>query len=274
MLLPLSRAGRIAKMRSRVDESWADAALPVRIVLVETSHPGNVGATARAMKNMALDRLWLVRPASFPSADASARASGAADLLHSARVCGSLAEALEGCGFVVGASARQRSLAWPTQTPRECAGKIVEEAASGEVAVVFGRESSGLKNEELQRCHAHVQIPTNPEYSSLNLAMAVQVIAYEIMVASGGSRLAIRSRETPLATADEVELFFQHLERVLVGASFLDPSNPRHLMMRLRRLFGRAELDRNEIAILRGILAALVPGSGKPPGNDVEEETQ
>jgi tRNA C32,U32 (ribose-2'-O)-methylase TrmJ len=104
--------------------------------------------------------------------------------------------------------------------------------------------------------------------------MAVQVIAYEIMVASGGSRLAIRSRETPLATADEVELFFQHLERVLVGASFLDPSNPRHLMMRLRRLFGRAELDRNEIAILRGILAALVPGSGKPPGNDVEEETQ
>jgi tRNA (cytidine32/uridine32-2'-O)-methyltransferase len=274
VLLPLSRAGRIAKMQSRVDESWVDDALPVRIVLVETSHPGNVGATARAMKNMALDRLWLVSPASFPSAEASARASGAADLLHSAKVCTTLAEALEGCGFVVGASARQRSLAWPTRTPRECAGKIVEEAASGEVAVVFGRENSGLRNDELQRCHAHVQIPTNPGYSSLNLAMAVQVIAYEIMMARAGSSVPTRCRETPLATAEDIELFFQHLERVLVGVQFLDPSNPRHLMMRLRRMFARAELDRNEVAILRGILAALVPGSGKQPRNNAKEESQ
>ena len=266
-------AGRIAEMRSGVDASPAAGGLPVRIVLVETTHPGNIGAAARAMKNMSLDRLWLVNPATFPNAEASARASGAADLLHSARVCDTLEEALAGCGFVAGSSARPRSLPWPLLTPRECGRRVVDECSSGEVAVVFGREKSGLSNDELQRCHAVVQIPTNPDYSSLNLAMAVQVLAYEIMVASGvGATLATR-REAPLATADELELFYDHLQRVLVRTDFLNPDNPRHLMRRIRRLFARAEPDGNEIAILRGILSALAPGSGRPDEPADTEET-
>lgn len=248
--------------------------LPVRIVLVETTHPGNIGATARAMKNMSLERLWLVNPAAFPNAEASARASGAADLLHAARVCDTLDEALAGCGFVVGSSARPRSLPWPLLTPRECGERVVEECASSEVALVFGREKSGLSNEELQRCHAVVQIPTNPGYSSLNLAMAVQVLAYEVMVATGAGGALTTCREAPLATADELELFYDHLQRVLIRTDFLNPDNPRHLMRRLRRLFARAEPDSNEIAILRGILSAVAPGSGRPDEPADTEETK
>ncbi|KPK61085.1 MAG: hypothetical protein AMJ59_03805 [Gammaproteobacteria bacterium SG8_31] len=251
-------------MNTGVDVTSRDAGLPVRVVLVETSHPGNIGATARAMKTMSLDRLWLVNPAVFPSAEASARATGAADLLHEARVCRSLDEALAGCRFVLGASARQRSLRWPLLTPRECGERVVAEARSGEVAVIFGREQSGLTNEELKLCHALVQIPTRPDFSSLNLAMAVQVIAYEIMVATGGEDRLREPRETPLATADELAHFFDHLERALTGTGFLNPANPRHLMLRLRRLFARAEPDSNEIAILRGILSALAPGDHRP----------
>ena len=157
---------------------------PVRIVLVSTSHPGNIGAAARAMKTMCLDRLCLVRPASFPSAEASARASGAADVLQRAAVVADLDEALDGCRFVVGASARQRALPWPLLGPRDCARRVIAEAAHGEVAVVFGNEQSGLSNEELQRCHVLTQIPANPDYSSLNLAMAVQVLAYELRIAA------------------------------------------------------------------------------------------
>jgi TrmH family RNA methyltransferase len=217
------------------------------------------------MKTMSLSRLRLVSPASFPSAEASARATGAADLLQEARVCESLGEAIAGCRFVVGASARQRSLRWPLLTARECGQRVVSEAGSGEVAVVFGREQSGLTNDELKLCNALVQIPTNPDFSSLNLAMAVQVIAYEIQVASGGEARLKSPRETPLATAEEIDHFFEHLERVLIGSGFLNPDNPKHLMLRLRRLCARAEPDSNEIAILRGILSALVPGSGRPP---------
>lgn len=249
-------------MNTTADASPSPESLPLRIVLVETSHPGNIGAAARAMKTMALDRLWLVRPGAFPSAEASARATGAADLLHRARVCDTLEEALAGCGFVVGASARQRSLPWPVLTPRECGSRLVREAVSGETAVVFGPEQSGLSNGQLGLCHSLVQIPTNPDFGSLNLAMAVQVIAYEIMVARGGEERFASPRETPLATADEMGLFFDHLERALTAAGFLNPANPRHLMLRLRRLFARAEPDQNEIAILRGILSALAPGSG------------
>ncbi len=254
--------------------SAAGDGLPVRIVLVETTHPGNIGAAARAMKNMSLDRLWLVNPEVFPHAEASARASGAADVLHRARVCETLDEALAGCGFVAGASARPRSLPWPLLEPRDCGHRIVEECASGEVALVFGREKSGLRNDELQRCHAVVQIPTNPDYSSLNLAMAVQVLSYEIMLARrAGKGLATR-RETPLATADELELFYDHLQRVLIQTGFLNPDNPRHLMLRIRRLFARAEPDSNEIAILRGILSAVAPGSGRPGEPGERDETK
>jgi tRNA (cytidine32/uridine32-2'-O)-methyltransferase len=236
--------------------------LPVRIVLVETSHPGNIGAAARAMKTMGLSNLTLVKPRHYPSAEASARASGAADVLAEARVCESLPEAIATCRLVIGASARQRALRWPLLSPRECGQRVVEEAALGEVALVFGREQSGLSNDELQCCNALVQIPANPEYSSLNLAMAVQVLAYEVRVASGGEKLLPKGREAPLAPAAELELFFQHLERALSQAGFLNPQNPRQLMMRLRRLFNRAELDDNEIAIMRGILSALAPGTG------------
>ncbi len=262
-------------MNTGVDASAPAGGLPVSVVLVETSHPGNIGATARAMKTMSLHRLRLVSPARFPSAEASARATGAADVLHRARVCETLSEAIAGCRFVVGASARQRSLRWPMLTARECGRRVVSEAGSGEVAVVFGREQSGLTNEELKLCNALVQIPTNPDFSSLNLAMAVQVIAYEIQVAAGGEARLKTPREAPLATAEEIEHFFQHLERVLIGSGFLNPDNPRHLMLRLRRMCARAEPDSNEIAILRGILSALVPGSGRSPeprDEDIEAE--
>jgi TrmH family RNA methyltransferase len=240
----------------------------VRLVLVDTSHPGNIGAAARAMKTMCLERLVLVRPAVHPSAEASARASGAADVLHTAQVCGELEEAIEGCGLVVGASARQRSLPWPLLAPRACAERVVSEAGAGEVALLFGNEQSGLSNEELKHCHALVQIPTNPSYGSLNLAMAVQVLAYEIMVAAGGETRLPTAREAPLARAEDLDYFFGHLERALVQCGFLNPANPRHLMQRLRRLYNRAELDENELNILRGILTALAPGSSRAPAAD------
>lgn len=236
--------------------------LPVRIVLVETSHPGNIGAAARAMKTMGLERLALVNPRHFPHAEASARASGATDVLAGARVYPTLAEAVAECGLVIGASARQRALPWPLVSPRECGRRVIDEAGRGEVALVFGREQSGLSNDELQRCNLLVQIPANPEYSSLNLAMAVQVIAYEVRVAAGGEGELPKDREAPLARAGELELFFDHLQRALTQVGFLNPQNPRQLMLRLRRLFNRAELDDNEIAIMRGILSALAPGSG------------
>jgi len=259
-------------MNTAVDVSPTLDPLSVRMVLVETSHPGNIGAAARAMKTMAVDRLWLVNPSSFPSAEASARATGAADLLQRATVCSSLADAIAGCGYVVGASARQRSLPWPLLSPRECGSRVVREARSGEVAVVFGPEQSGLSNDDLALCHALVRIPTDPGFSSLNLAMAVQVIAYEIMVARGGPDGPESPRENPLATADEMQQFFDHLERVLVAAEFLDPRNPKHLMLRLRRLFARAEPDANEVAILRGILSAVAPGSGRAPAEEPESQ--
>jgi TrmH family RNA methyltransferase len=234
--------------------------LPVRIVLVGTSHPGNIGAVARAMKTMGLQRLVLVAPKVFPAEEASARAAGAVDVLESARVCAGLDEALAGASFVVGASARLRSLAWPSIAPREAAARIVAETSSGEAAVVFGRENSGLTNEELARCHALLHIPTAPALGSLNLAMAVQVVAYELFLASGAAPALPPDRAQPAATAEEMEKFYEHLETALIAAKFLDPDNPRHLMRRLRRLFNRAQPDSNEVNILRGILAALASG--------------
>ncbi len=228
----------------------------IRIVLVNTSHPGNIGAVARAMKNMCLERLYLVEPNGFPSAEATARASGADDLLAEAVVCRSLDEALEGCQLVMGASARDRRLSWPVMNPRECAVRVTEESAEHEAALVFGREHSGLTNEELEKCHYLVHIPSNPHYSSLNLGAAVQVLAYELMMTepTQGSRIEEEARE--LATADEMESFFQHLEQVMVDVQFLDASHPRKLMRRMRRLFNRARPDRTEINILRGMFSA------------------
>jgi tRNA (cytidine32/uridine32-2'-O)-methyltransferase len=233
--------------------------IPVRIVLVGTTHPGNIGATARAMRTMGLERLTLVAPAEFPSPQATARAAGADDVLERARVCAGLEEALADCRFVIGASARLRALPWPAVSPREAAPRLLAEAAQGEVAVVFGRESSGLTNDELARCHALLHIPSNPGYSSLNLAMAVQIVAYELRLASL-EEIAPVEREDPLASLEDLERFYEHLERTLVAAGFLNPDNPRHLMLRMRRLFSRALPEDKEVRILRGILTALEPG--------------
>ena len=234
---------------------------PIRFVLCQPSHPGNVGASARAMKTMGFDDLILVDPTCAIDSEARARSSGALDVLSSARIVESLDEAVGECGFVVGASARRRRLNWPELDPRECAEAVVEASHHKPVAVVFGPERAGLKNAELDRCNALVYIPGNPAYNSLNLAMAVQIIAYEIRHAQGLDRKP-DDVECPPASARDVELFYEHLERVLLGSGFLDADHPRNLMRRLRRLFNRARLDENELNIMRGILSALVPGSG------------
>lgn len=237
----------------------------IRIVLVNTSHPGNIGGAARAMKNMGISRLVLVQPEVFPSEVADARASGATDILEAAQVVNSLDEALAGCRLVLGTSARERHIPWPLVDPRECARHCVEQISQeAEVALVFGREYAGLTNEELQRCHYHVHIPTDPNFASLNLAAAVQVLAYEVRMGylqaatqSAGSLVkatAALSSEAQPVTADELEQFYGHLEQTLVDIGFLDPERPRHLMARLRKLYGRAGIERLEMNILRGIL--------------------
>jgi tRNA (cytidine32/uridine32-2'-O)-methyltransferase len=239
----------------------------IRIVLVETSHPGNIGAAARAMKTMCLTRLVLVNPVEFPHADASARASGAVDLLERAEVVKTLDEALSGCTFIAGTSARQRGLGPPVLSPRECMERLHAESAAGqEVALLFGRERTGLTNEELARCHILVNIPSNPDYSSLNIAAAVQVLGYESMLARGALPVAGESEETP-ATADEMEKLYEHIESAALETGFLDPANPKHLMRRIRRLFSRARPDQNEVHILRGLLSALQ--NPKPPRRKV-----
>jgi len=230
----------------------------IRVALLNTSHPGNIGAAARAMKTMGLTDLWLLDPLHFPDAEATARASGADDILASAQVRQHLEDLLEDCRLVVGASARPRSIPCPELSPRECASLVREESDQGRVAVLFGREQSGLSNAEIDRCHYLVRIPASPVYASLNLAAAVQVIAYELFVAhvtkesEEGGRLL---QHVPVS-AGEMERFYEHLEATLVQLEFLDPVNPRHLMRRLRRLYNRARPDANEINILRGILTA------------------
>jgi len=227
----------------------------VRIVMVNTSHPGNIGAAARAMKNMGLSELALVEPQNFPHADATARASGADDILQRAQVYDSLEAAIAGCTLVFGSSARLRSLPWPLSEPREMAEKIAVEAMRAPVAIVFGREHSGLTNDELELCNALVHIPCNEQFSSLNVAAAVQVLSYEINMASrqGG---VTQQGDSEVATADELERLFEHLEQTLVDIDFLDPEKPRQLMRRLRRLYNRAIPEQTEVNILRGILTA------------------
>lgn len=241
--------------------------MAIRIILVGTTHPGNIGAAARAMKNMGLADLMLVNPKHFPHADAAARASGAEDILDAARVVSSLDEALSDCIYVAGASARSRTIGWPSMTPRDCAHKLLAESQNGTVAAVFGPEKSGLTNEDIDRCHTLLTIPTESGFSSLNLAMAVQVISYELRIALiGGTEERFQSEVRP-ATGQELEHFYTHLEEVLTEGGFLDPDNPRHLMRRLRRLFSRAQPDQNEINILRGMLSALDPKAGNGVGS-------
>lgn len=230
--------------------------MSIKIVLVGTTHPGNIGAVARAMKNMGLSELALVEPRYFPHAEATARASGADDVLEQATVHQTLADALADCIYVAGASARSRSLQWPTMYPRECAVKLLQESGRGKTAAVFGPEKSGLSNDDLDHCDVLLNIPTNPDFSSLNLAMAVQVLTYEIR-ATLAEPVPEYEGEAEAATGDELEHFYTHLERVLRDVNFLDPDNPRHLMRRMRRLFIRARPDKNELNILRGILTAI-----------------
>ena len=231
--------------------------MSIRIVLVETTHPGNIGAVARAMKNMGLDELALVKPKHFPHKDATARASGAVGVLKNALVVASLREALTDCVYVAGASARPRTIEWPSMGPRECAQRLQLESEVGSVAAVFGPEKSGLHNDDLDLCHTLLTIPTDPDFSSLNLAMAVQVLCYELRVAGTVDAGPVVESEASPATAAEMEHFYSHLEQVMTDINFLDTDNPRYLMRRLRRLFNRARPDKNEVNILRGLLTAV-----------------
>ncbi|MDP6673534.1 MAG: RNA methyltransferase [Gammaproteobacteria bacterium] len=237
---------------------------PIRFVLFEPTHPGNVGAAARAIKTMGFTELVLVNPACEIDGVARARSSGALDVLMGARIVATLAAAVDGCGFVVGTSSRRRRLAWPELDPRECAAEVIAASSSKPVAIVFGAERAGLTNAEMDQCNALVYVPSNPEYSSLNLAMAVQIIAYELHWARGIDSKPQDPDSVP-ASAGDVELFYEHLERALIISGFLQPDNPRVLMRRLRRLFNRARLDESELKIMRGILTALVAGSGRSP---------
>jgi TrmH family RNA methyltransferase len=226
----------------------------VRIVLIEPSHPGNIGSVARAMKNMALDELVLVRPRSFPHAEASALAAGADDVLSGARVVGTTREAIGDCGFIAGTTSRPRSYYWEFTTPRDVAGRIVGWAGETRSALLFGSERYGLANEDLQFCNVLVRIPANPDYCSLNLAMSVQLLAYEIFIAREQPQSRVQL-ELPLAPSSDVEHFYAHLSEVLEEIDFDDRTG--YLMERLRRLFNRAQLDRNELNIMRGILSAV-----------------
>ncbi|MDH3778180.1 MAG: RNA methyltransferase, partial [Gammaproteobacteria bacterium] len=204
--------------------------MSIRIVLVGTTHPGNIGAVARAMKNMGLSDLALVNPKHFPHEEATARASGASDLLDNAMVVETLAEALTDCVYVAGASARSRTINWPSMGPRDCAERMIQESDNGKVAAVFGPEKTGLHNDDLDLCHTLLTIPTDPGFSSLNLAMAVQVITYELRVAGMLDAGPGFDVEAPPATGEEMDYFYTHLERVLTDIEFMDPENPRLLM--------------------------------------------
>jgi tRNA (cytidine32/uridine32-2'-O)-methyltransferase len=231
--------------------------MSIRIVLAGISHPGNIGSAARAMKTMGLEQLCLVAPERFPATEATVMAAGASDLLDRARVYAEVRAAVADCGLVVGATARARHLPWRTLEPREAAREIALASRTGEVALLFGAERTGLTNEELELCQRLVTIPTGPGYASLNVAMAVQVLAYELHLATRDEPAPGAAGALALASATEMERFYAHLEQVLDDVGFRDRTGAGHLLARLRRLFNRAVLDENEVHILRGILTAV-----------------
>ena len=261
----------------------------VRIVLVNTSDCRNIGSAARAMKTMGLSQLVLVDPIEMPNGQAQALAAGATDVLANAKVVSTLSEAIEDCGLVVGTSARSRTLPWPMLEPRGCGEKMIAEASEYPVALVFGRESSGLTNDELQLCHFHVQIPANPEYSSLNLAMAVQTLSYEVRtsyllslnnehqehstgngayIGKKGISYNAKSEDDEIyPVTEETERFYQHFENALIGTGFIVESHPGLVMTKLRRLFNRARPDVKEIKMMRGILASVERASSRNTEN-------
>jgi tRNA (cytidine32/uridine32-2'-O)-methyltransferase len=239
----------------------------IKIVLVETSHPGNIGAVARAMKNMAMANLYLVNPKVFPTAEATARAAGSDDILARAEVCGSLAEAIADCSVVFATSARLRTISWPEIAPRACADIIKRELSGQKVALVFGRENSGLTNQELDLCHYLLRIPCNNDYSSLNIAAAVQVICYEIFIAAHENQDSEPEKQTASAPANkgQMEQFYQHLHETLLDIGFiLHPDKSKSIMRRLRRIFNRVQLDVREVDMLRGILR-MAQGNKRSP---------
>jgi TrmH family RNA methyltransferase len=251
------KAAQDSRSTNHLSQKASSLLQRVRVVLINTTHPGNIGATARAMKVMGMQSLHLVTPKLFPHADATALASGADDLLQHATVHSSLDSALTGCGLVLGTSARLRSLAMPQMDARAAAQKSFAEAGRHDVALLFGRERYGLTNEEMQRCHGLVNIPADPGYPSLNLAQAVQILGYELrMAALGNTGYSLDALDWEPADGNQMELFYVHLEQTLKDIQFLNPAQPKKLMMRLHRLYNRARPDQNEINILRGILAA------------------
>ena len=227
----------------------------IKIVMVETTHSGNIGSAARALKTMGLSNLCVVAPKCEIDDQCRSLASSAVDIIEQVEIVDSLDDAIADCELVIGASARDRQLSWPQLTARQCGEQAI--AATGKVAILFGRESSGLTNDELQKCHYHVHIQANPDYSSLNIASAIQVIAYECRMAALAHTPDVASNKEPLAKAEQIEGFYQHLEKVLVDIEFLDPNNPRLLMPKMRRLFARALLEVKEVNILRGILTQI-----------------
>jgi len=252
-------------------ENTADQALRerlacLRIVLVETSHPGNIGAAARAMKTMGLKHLALVNPRDFPSAAATANASGADDILHVASRHTNLADAVADCGMVVGTTARPRYLEWPVESPRAMAQAVMALPANTQCALVFGREQSGLSNEELALCQRVIRIPTDEAFSSLNLAQAVQICAYELRLAAlSDAPLKLSEDNEPLANARETADAIEHLLRVMERVEFYNPERPKRLPGRLHRLINRSDLKRSEVQILRGFLTAIEE-MGQSPG--------
>ena len=271
-----------------------DVLANVRVVLVAPTHPGNIGAVARAMRTMGLRDLWLVRPRRFPSAEATERAAGAFEVLDRARIAGDLSEALADCGWAVAATARPRRLEWMQLDPDEAARELVSRARVGPVAAVFGRESTGLSNDEVDRCQAVLRIPTEPDFRSLNLAGAVQIAAYEVARAAarteapatgeagmtvptgpgagaGENRRDAEEERPGAVTAGDLEGLFTHFETALADIGYFDPERPRLLMRRLRRLIVRADIDRAELNILRGILTAAQQSAGGNGSRDPEE---
>lgn len=254
----------------------------IRIVLVETSHPGNIGAAARAMKNMGLGRLVLVKPRHWPSQEAVSMAASALDVIDHTVVVDTLEAAVADCHLVIGTSARLRNMPVPLLEPAQCAEVVMGLPERREVAVVFGREISGLTNEELHRCHYHLHIPVNPEYSSLNLAAAVMVVCYELRktalatAPTAGTQRQVPEWDQEPATADELERYLQHLEQVLIRLDFHKPEYKRPLMLRLRRLYQRVQLDRMEVNILRGILGATEQAldKGQLPRSPVDDSSK
>ena len=230
----------------------------VRFVLVEPTHPGNIGAVARAMKTMGMSSLCLVNPGIYPDDVATRRAAGAEDLLARAVVCETLDEALSGCSLVYGTSVRSRSIKWPVESPEVAAQKISKSVvAGGTAAVLFGRERSGLRNRELDRASCQIRIPANPEYDSLNLASAAQIIAYELRKQIFSSDMTAGLRTEPLASAEDLERMYRHIEETLVLIDFIKYRPPTKLMRKIIRLFNRAGLSEDELQIIRGMMTAM-----------------